>query len=320
LAENPPSLKKLRGEGGEFLKQAQKLRKKHDAKLGEVARAALDKVFGEAAEALAGDDAEALDRVLKRLEGVVEQHLGRFRKSTAREYVESIGVAVAFALVLRAFVVEAFIIPSASMEPTLQEGDRLFVNKGSYGVRVPFTTTRLIEFSPPSRGDVVVFVFPREEARAHTSQLPLHRRGCVDPASLREEKDYIKRVVGVPGDKIQLINNQLHVNGQAVKTEPLEGAAAGKRGGLAPAQQREYHDKHVYVTQHHGMDSNFGLDEAVVVKEGHVFVMGDNRDNSSDSRCWGQVPMDNIKGRAMFIWWSSSRHGYAWERIGKVID
>lgn len=320
MASKAPDLKALRRDGANFIKQTRGLRQKHDKKLSDVAKVALDKALKEAEAALQGEDAEAISVKLKGLDQVAEQYLGRFRKSTLREYAESIGVAVAFALILRAFVVEAFIIPSASMEPTLQEGDRLFVNKGSYGVRIPFTTTRLVSFAPPERGDVIVFVFPREEAREHTSKLPPHRRGCVDQASLREEKDYIKRVVAVAGDKVQLINNQVHVNGEPVKTEPIKGEGQSRRGGLAPLQQREHVGDHVYVTQHHGMDSNFGVEAPVEIKEGHVFVMGDNRDNSSDSRCWGQVPIENIKGRAMFIWWSSSRHGYEWGRIGKVID
>ena len=147
--------------------------------------------------------------------------MAHLRKSAMREYAESIGMAVAVALVLRAFVVEAFIIPSASMDPTLLEGDRLFVNKGAYGVRLPFTTTRVVDFSQPERGDVVVFVFPREEARAHVETLPPMRRGCVDPASLREEKDYIKRVVAVAGDRVRIEGEEVLVNGERLVRAPL---------------------------------------------------------------------------------------------------
>lgn len=308
----------LERDGRKFLKQAGKLRKKHDKKLGDIAKGAVDKSMDRAKSALDGTDADKLRVAMRDLDETVERYLGHLRKSTFREYAESIGMAVAFALVLRAFVIEAFIIPSASMEPTLQKGDRLFVNKGSYGVRIPFTTVKVLDFGPPDRGDVVVFVFPREEAREHTKNLPPHRRSCVDPESLREEKDYIKRVIGLPGDRLKMINNQLHLNGEPVQTKVAD-TRQGRAGFPLLTQQIESVGEKQFVTQHYGTDANFGVPEETVVRENHVFVMGDNRDNSSDSRCWGQVPMDNIKGRAMFIWFASDRSGIHWDRIGQLI-
>ena len=318
-APGSSDIKRLRKDGRRFLKQARRLRGKHGKKLSEVAVAAVDKAINRVEEALGRTDGEGLATALRDLDETMERYLGHLRKSTFREYAESIGLAVAFALILRAFVIEAFIIPSASMEPTLQEGDRLFVNKGSYGVRIPFTTIRVVDFGAPERGDVVVFVFPREEAREHTSKLPPHRRVCVDPGSLKEEKDYIKRVIGLPGDRLRMINNRLEVNGKPVATKSLDPEPADT-GFPFMTRQSERLGDHAYVTQHYGTDANFGVDEEVVVKPGHVIVMGDNRDNSSDSRCWGQVPLSNIKGRAMFIWFASDSTGIHWKRIGQFIE
>lgn len=313
-------MKALRRDGERFVAQTQKMLEKHRRSLSEEAVAGMNRALLAARTALEQDDAEAIQETLQGLEGATGLYMGHLRKSVAREYAESIGLAVIFALLLRAFVVEAFIIPSASMVPTLQEGDRLFVNKGAYGVRLPFTTTRLIKFQEPSRGDVIVFVFPRKEAAEHIETLPPYQRGCVDQGSLREEKDYIKRVVGLPGDRVRLVNNMLYINGEPIPTELADRAASDRHGYPFLTQQVEKLGEHRYTTQHYGRDANFGTDQELVVKPDHVFVMGDNRDNSSDGRCWGQVPMDNIKGRAMFIWFSSDSGGIHWDRIGKLID
>lgn len=313
--------KKLSKDAKLYVKQAKAMRKKHAKSLHTEAAEAVDAAIADVEAKLAGSDAQALEGALESLDGTIDRYMGHLRKSTLREYTEAIGLAIIFALILRTFLIEAFIIPSASMEPTLQEGDRLFVNKLAYGLRIPMTTNRVVDFGPPDRGDVVVFIFPREEAREHTKKLPALRRACVDPGSLREEKDYIKRVIGLPGDSIKMLNNQVYVNGEPIKRTILKRSASRRAGMNYVEQQREeLADGHLFTTQHYGMESNFAASKPITVKPGHVFVMGDNRDNSSDSRCWGQVPVGNILGRAMIIWFSSDREGIHWDRLGKLIE
>lgn len=213
-------------------------------------------------------------------------------KSVLREYVEAIGIALTVALFLRFFLVEAFKIPSGSMVATLLVGDHIFVNKLSYrtelpydllGVELPMGGTTLFEWGEPEPGDVIVFRYP------------------VDPSI-----DYIKRVVGVPGDRIEVRDNRLYRNNRPVPRSYVESYdwadhnCLGRQASRFREQigEREFD---VLTTRGGGPLRNTA---PIEVKPGHVFVMGDNRDNSSDSRAWGQVPYDHIKGRAMFIWLS----------------
>lgn len=237
-------------------------------------------------------------------------------KSVFREYAESIGLAILFALVLRGFVIEAFKIPTGSMIPTLLVGDHLFVNKFLYGVRIPFTETYLTHFHEPERGEVIVFKFPRQEAKNYLAKQPASRRECIDTSSLEEEKDFIKRIIGVEGDTVELRDNRLIINGKPIERTFVKKESTGNF--LYPHQISEVEELngHKYTIQYAGADENFG---PITVKKNHVFVMGDNRDNSSDGRCWGQVPVENIKGRAMIIWWSIGPDSIRWDRIGHVI-
>jgi signal peptidase I len=231
---------------------------------------------------------------------------GAPKKPFWREYGESLFIAVILALVLRAFLVQAFSIPSGSMQPTLLIGDYLLVSKFSYGIRNPFSNKVWIPIGAPKRGDVVVFIFPQ------------------DPT-----KDYIKRVIGLPGDRIQITNKKVYVNGkqyetpQAVYDDPLiipppQSPTESPRDNLAP----------------------------VVVPANSYFCMGDNRDHSYDSRFWGFVPMDNLRGKANIIYfswqgppgepffqafagglkglvyhfqWNTDDFRVRWDRIGKII-
>ena len=182
------------------------------------------------------------------------------KKSVVREYAEAIGIAILLALFIRTFVVQAFKIPSGSMLPTLLIGDHLLVNKFIYGIRIPFSGKVLVPLKDPKSGDIIVFKFPKDRSI-----------------------DYIKRVVGVPGDEIELKNKKLFVNGNPTSDpHAYYTTTAVLPGSVSPKD-------------------NFG---PVTVPEGKYFVMGDNRDNSSDSRFWGFVENNDVLGKAMIIYWS----------------
>ena len=198
-------------------------------------------------------------------------------KSTVREYAEALAVAFLLALFIRTFLVQAFKIPSGSMLETLQIGDHILVNKLRYGIRMPIVGKRIFKFQDPRRGDVIVFVYP------------------VDPS-----KDFIKRVIGEPGDAIEVKHKQVFINGAKLDDhygQFVEGSGEGSR--LTPRD-------------------NFG---PVTVPADQVFVMGDNRDRSYDSRFWGFVPLDDVRGKAFVIYWSwdGEDRWVRWERIGDVI-
>jgi signal peptidase I len=231
---------------------------------------------------------------------------GSQKKPFWREYGEALFIALILALVIRAFLVQAFSIPSGSMQPTLLIGDYLLVNKFEYGIRNPITNKVMIPISKPHRGDVVVFIFPQ------------------DPS-----KDYIKRVIGLPGDRIQIVNKKVLVNGkvydtpEAVYDDPViipapRGPSESARDNMGPVE----------------------------VPPNSYFVMGDNRDHSYDSRFWGFVPMNDFRGKAVIIYfswtgssgqpffqalwgglqgliyhmsWNRNDFRVRWNRIGKII-
>ncbi len=216
------------------------------------------------------------------------------------EYARSFFPVVLIVLLLRSFLVEPFRIPSGSMMPTLLVGDFILVNKFTYGVRLPVLNTKIIENGAPERGDIVVFRFPK------------------DPTV-----DYIKRVIGLPGDRIGYYNKQVFVNGTAIKQTPLGVYSGGSQGGSMDGEAllneelgAVHHDILVRAGEPSAREGEF------VVPEGHYFVMGDNRDNSNDSRFWGAVPEANLVGRAFFIWmsWDSGKPGIAFNRIGTLLE
>ncbi len=226
------------------------------------------------------------------------------RKSFYKEWVEPLLIAAVIALFIRQFVVEAFKIPSGSMIPTLTIGDHLLVNKFVYGspVDIPFTNVTLFHmpgYRQPRRGEVIVFKYP-----------------------LDEQKNFIKRVVGVPGDKIQIISGKLFINDQPVPITPPDAGEVSKAGSyekplICNEQLGTVNHRIQYLMKQ--SDKNFG---PKLVPEDSVFVMGDNRDNSQDSRVWGFVRLEKILGRAFIIYWSWDGDGrwVRWERIGKLIQ
>lgn len=196
-----------------------------------------------------------------------------------REYAESIIIAILIALFIRAFIVQAFKIPSGSMEPTLLIGDHLLVNKFIYGIKLPFIDQKVLVYKEPQREDIIVFIFPKDKT-----------------------KDFIKRVVGVAGDTIEIRRKKIYINGK-----------------LWQDSHGVYRDSE--VTSLVPRD-NFG---PVMVPPGHVMVMGDNRDRSYDSRFWGFVPIDQIKGKALILYWSWDKLSdnllgkVRFKRIGKLL-
>jgi signal peptidase I len=249
-----------------------------------------------------GEEWDELPTALNGLDKALDDHLPFARKSTLREYTESIAVAVLIALFLRAFVVEAFKIPSGSMIPTLQVGDHIFVNKFIYGIRVPWTEIKYgMEYRKPRRGEVIVFIYPNER-----------------------DKDFIKRIVAIEGDTVEIRDNQVFINGNPVPRSHVDGdcryedyeEASGRWEERRCEKWRETLDGTTFTTVY---DRNGPIKSwpAVHVPPNSVFVMGDNRDNSHDSRFWGFVPFNLIKGKAMVIWWSSGEPE-GWIRVARM--
>jgi signal peptidase I len=273
--------RRLRAEAKHLLRESQRILKRKSYRIPQSVADNLRAAITELQTAVAGEDQDRIRDALSALDQLLEDKLSFARKSTIREYSESIGIAVAIALLLRAFVVEAFQIPSGSMIPTLEVGDHIFVAKFSYGLVVPFSNKKILEFREPSRGDVIVFKYPQ------------------DPSI-----DYIKRVVGLPGEKVEVRNNEVFINGKPMAREHV---GAFHDEGPADDHDSELWHETLGTKQHETLQepgrapSNFG---PLVVPAGNVFVMGDNRDNSSDSRVWGTVDHELIKGKALIVWWS----------------
>ncbi len=213
-------------------------------------------------------------------------------KPTARQtlvdYSRSFFPVLLFVLVIRSFVFEPFRIPSGSMMPTLLKGDFIFVQKYAYGLRLPVTETKIVETGNPERGDVVVFRLPS------------------DPGV-----NYIKRVIGLPGDRIVYQDHRLTINGKAV---PLSSAEHPEEPRFVEELGERPHEILILNPRYNIADGTY------VVPEGHYFVMGDNRDNSKDSRFIGAIPETHLVGEAVRIWLHIDGWKPRWERIGNRID
>ncbi len=359
----PKSLKELK----KATKLVRSLMKRYRKRIPVRDAEALESVLEASKTILDSGDAEAAQAQLDALHTASEMHLAPHRNSSLYENVESVGIAIMIALVLRAFVIEAFTIPSGSMIPTLAVGDFLFVNKLAYGTRVPFTEKTGVVWDMPERGDIIVFVYP-----------------C------NPKQDYIKRVVAIEGDIVEPYgggnNSFVAVNGVPVTDQKLRDFHELNefRGGeisACIAECRQHFDEARCRTQcekpkcgqpytlHEessaaqsysklhcipkagGSDvlskapvSDWGSERLRAqscatgspvlpapypwrVPKGHVFVMGDNRDNSLDSRFWGFVPVESVKGKALFMWmswdgaasWSSPWEKVRWNRLFRPV-
>ena len=193
-------------------------------------------------------------------------------QSTLKEYTEALIFALILAFFVRSFIIQAFKIPSGSMLETLQIGDHLLVNKFIYGIKIPFTDITIIPVSEPQFQDIIVFEFPE------------------DPS-----KDFIKRLIGLPGDRIAILNKQVFRNGKLLEEPYIQ------------------HTDNQIIPQRDNMP-------AMVVPKGKYFVLGDNRDESYDSRFWGLVDGKKIKGKALILYWSwENFSNIRWKRIGKIL-
>ena len=301
---------RVRNEAKGLRKSGSRLLRRNRGKVAENAAGEVEKAIHGVDEALeSGQGMPALQSRLA-LDAALDKHLAFARKSAAREYTESIGGAILVALLLRAFVFEPFHIPSGSMIPTLLVGDFIFVNKMSYGLRIPFTDPARVHKlweRPPHRGDVVVFINPQHP-----------------------DVDYVKRVIGLPGDRIDVRDNVVFINGVEQKREDV--------GDFTYKDHSEYTDADMEVVAHEFVEDLGGKKHPIIVRkdpvfarsgswiveEGRAFMMGDNRDNSADSRVEGgigEIPFSYIKGKASIIWISfGGSMGIRFERMFRGVN
>ena len=274
-------------EAKQLVCEARRILKRKRYRIPESLAAIMTAVVENVDAARKGKDLERLRQAMTDLDEKMEEHLAFARKSATRQYAESIGLALGVALFLRTFVVEAFQIPSGSMIPTLAIGDHIFVSKFAYAIRLPFSNTLVASLGKPTRGDIIVFKYPPDQT-----------------------VDFIKRVVGLSGETLEVRHNEVFINGRPMAREELPESCVTNDGDSFRDERQpcEVWLEHLggkshetYQKPFHSLASDFG---PVTIPPHHYFVMGDNRDNSKDSRVWGFVPFDLIKGRALVVWWS----------------
>lgn len=279
----------IRNKARKLISTTHSLLKKNASKINPQLANIIKERLNQTQDALRDGDLRNLNARTEELQRMVDDHLSKFKKSALRQNVESLFIAIALALFIRTFIVQPFKIPSGSMIPTLLIGDHLLVSKFIYGTKIPFTDKRILPLSDIKRGDVIVFTYPDYEN---------------DPS--KRGVDYIKRVIGIPGDSIDVRGRNLYINGQEIPLRFL-GDFLDERSGLGYDKYEEnlFGKKHlvIYLKGKDSTEKGSYLPVARV-PQGRIFVMGDNRDNSQDSRFWGYVPIENIAGRAFIIHWS----------------
>ncbi len=302
---------KARKKANQLIKQSSVVLEKNRSKLNPDSVSILEQKIGNAQRALQNGDYKEILQTTGDLEAASADYLSKFTKSKLRQNIEALAFAIILALIIRTFVFQPFKIPSGSMIPTLLVGDHLLVNKFVYGTKIPFTDIEIFPIEKIKRGDVIVFTYPNNER---------------DPS--KNGLYYIYRVIGLPGDELDLNGRNLIVNGEEVPIE-YEGTYSDKRNSEQFDEYREdlFGEEHTVIFRKGKENTNRGSYIPVTkVPEGYVFVMGDNRDNSQDSRFWGFVPIENIAGKAFIIHWSwdfanpDILNKVRWDRILSGID
>lgn len=306
--------KKLYNDSRESIKRLRAVLKKNSDNIEPDVRSKVDNKLSELEQRLNIEDLQTLKSISQELQNIESTTLSRFVKSKLRQNIESLVIAVALALFIREFVIQPFKIPSGSMIPNLLVGDHLLVTKFIYSTKLPYTDIQIL---PGLRnikyGDVIVFKYPN---------------GDNEPS--KKGLYYIKRVVGIPGDSLEVRGRNLYINGKEV---PLvyERSYDNRMSLNSDMYVDEYVEnlfgnKHLVIYQ----NGKSGTDRGEFlpyekIPEGHYFVMGDNRDNSRDSRFWGLVPFENVAGKALLTHWSwdfendNIINKVRWDRIFKTI-